>query len=310
MTSMLKLIRPFNLLMIIVTQCIIKYAFFVHFEADITLSTLGFIFLTLATVCIAAGGYVINDIYDITADKVNRSTTRIVGVKISEKKARLLYYILTFTGIGLGFVLSAMIMQPLDISYFAGIAICLYVYSRFLKKTPLVGTIIVSLIVGASVLIVGVFELLPQIDSLNIANQMIPFNILRDIAIFAAMITFLREVVKDIEDMQGDHVARFKTLPIVLGAKRTAQIMAILTLLAIVVISMYTFTYLFNEKWAVGVLFFGVIAPLGYVSAQLWEATNKKQFSKLSLLLKIVMFIGICAIPLISYTLVHVIQSS
>lgn len=307
MLPLLRLIRPINLLMIIAMQCIIKYGFFAHFEVAITLSTLGFIFLTLATVCIAAGGYIINDIYDTTADKINKPASRVVGVHIDQKKARLFYYLFTFTGVGLGFVLSAMIMQPLHILYFVGIAVGLYAYSRFLKTIPVVGNLVVSLIVGASILIIGVFELLPPIDSLNKESQIIPFHILRDIAIFATIITFLREIVKDIEDLQGDHVARYKTIPIVLGAKRTAQITSVLTLVAIVVISMYTFTYLFNEKWAVGVLFFGVIAPLGYVSAQLWEATTKKQFSKLSLILKIIMFIGICAIPLISYTLEHVI---
>lgn len=310
MLPLLRLIRPVNLLMIIAMQCIIKYGFLAHFNIDITLSTLGFIFLTLATACIAAGGYIINDIFDVTADKINRPSTRVVGVHLDPKRARLLYYIMTFTGIGLGFVLSAMIMQPLDILYFVGVGIGLYVYSRFLKTIPLLGNILVSIIIGASLLIVGVFELLPQIDSLNRANQMIPFKILRDIAIFAAIVNFLRELVKDIEDLQGDHVARYKTIPIVLGAKRTAQLTAILALVAIILITRYTFTNLFNEKWTVGVMFFGVIAPLGYVSAQLWEATHKKQFSRLSLLLKIIMFIGICAIPLISYTLENVIKTS
>ena len=161
MTPFLRLLRPVNLLMIIVTQCIIKYGFFAHFNVDITLSILGFIFLTLATVCIAAGGYIINDIYDSTADKINKPSSRIVGVSIDPSKARFFYYLFTFTGIGFGFVLSAMIFKPLYILYFVGISLGLYIYSRFLKTVPLVGNILVSLIVGASILIVGVFEVLP-----------------------------------------------------------------------------------------------------------------------------------------------------
>jgi len=293
--------------MIIVTQCIIKYGFFAHFEVEITLSTLGFIFLTLVTTFIAAGGYIINDIYDITADNINRPSSKIVGSNINAKNARLLYYIFTFSGIGLGFVLSVMIGKPLYILYFVVIALGLYVYSRFLKTVPLVGNILVSIIVGASILIVGIFELLPQLDTANSQNQMISFNILRDISIFGFMINFLREIVKDIEDIQGDHAARYKTIPIVLGTKRTAQITAVLGLVSLAIISLYTFYNLSTAKWAVAILFFGVIVPLGYVSAQLWEATTKKQFSKLSLFLKIIMFIGICAIPIISYTFENVI---
>ena len=133
MTPFLKVIRPFNLLMIIVTQCIIKFAFFTHFNVETTLSTLGFIFLMLATVCIAAGGYIVNDIYDITADKINKPKTRTVGVSLARKKAQLYYYLFTLIGIGLGFVVSIIIEKPRYILYFIVIALGLYVYSRFLK---------------------------------------------------------------------------------------------------------------------------------------------------------------------------------
>ena len=293
--------------MIIVAQCIIKYGFFMHFDAEITLSTLGFVFLVFATALIAAGGYIINDIFDVTSDKINRPSKRIIDVSIDSKKARLLYYLFTFTGLGLGFILSAMIMKPLYALFFFVSAIALYVYSRFLKTVPLVGNILISVIVGLSILIVGVFELLPIVNSINADTQMVVFNVLRDISIFAFMINFIREVVKDIEDIQGDHVARYKTIPIILGVKRTARIMAIIGLVCVAIISLYTFTYLYNEKWAVAIVFFGIIAPLGYVCAQLWEASSKKQFHKLSILLKIILFIGICAIPMISYSLDHVI---
>lgn len=289
--------------MIIVTQCIIKYAFFQHFEVQISLSTLGFFFLVLATVLIAAGGYIINDIYDITADRVNKPHKRIVDLSVDTKRAWLLYYLTTFTGLGLGFVLSAMIMQPLDFLYFIAIALGLYFYSRFLKKVALIGNLLISIIVGLSLLIVGIFELFPMLNASNKESQMVIFYILRDISIFAFIINFLREIVKDIEDIQGDHVARYKTLPIVLGAKRTAQMAAILGLASISIITLYTFSYLYNEKWAVGFIFFGIIAPLGYVCSQLWEASTKNHFSRLSLLLKIIMFLGICAIPLISYAI-------
>lgn len=291
--------------MIIVLQCIIKYGFFAHFNVQISLSALGFVFLLLATVFIAAGGYIINDIYDVTADKINKPKQRLVGVRIDEKKARLLYYLFTFTGIGLGFVLSAMILKPLFMLYFIGVSIGLYVYSRFLKTVPLVGNILVSFLVALTLLVLGAFELIPAMTPENTTKQWEAFYVLRDIALFAFLMNFMRELVKDIEDIQGDHVARYKTIPIVLGAKRTAQITAIIGLVSILIITLYTFTYLYNEKWAVAIVFFGIIAPLGYVCAQLWEATHKNQFSRLSLLLKIIMFIGICAIPLISYTLDH-----
>lgn len=291
--------------MIIVLQCIIKYGFFAHFDAQISLSALGFTFLIMATVFIAAGGYIINDIYDVTADKINKPKQRIIGVSIDQKQARLLYYLFTFTGMGLGFVLSAMIRKPLFMLYFLLVSISLYVYSRVLKKVPLIGNILISILVAATILILGAFELVPAMNPENEVQQWAALTVLKDIALFAFLINFLRELVKDIEDIQGDHVARYRTLPIVIGAKRTAQAASVFGLIGIFFITLYTFNYLYNEKWAVAIIFFGIIAPLGYVCAQLWEVTTKKQFSRLSLLLKIIMFLGICAIPLISYTLDH-----
>ncbi len=303
----LALIRIPNLVMIIVAQCIIRYGFFNHLNVEISLNTKSFVLLVLATALIAAGGYIINDIYDIVADKINKPNKCIVQASINIKKAKFLYYLCTFTGVGLGFFISTQIQKPLYTLYFCSIAMGLYVYSRFLKTIPLLGNILISVIVALSILIVGVFELLPSSNSYNINSQMIVFSTLKDIAIFAFMINFLREIVKDIEDIQGDYVARYRTIPIILGIKRTAQITAVMGLINVMIISMYTFTYLYNEKWTVAIVLFGIIAPLGYVCAQLWEATSKKQFKRLSLFLKIIMFNGICAIPLISYSLDHVI---
>lgn len=276
-----------------------------HFEAEITLSTLDFMFLILSTALIAAGGYIINDIYDITADKINKPHKRIVEVSLDSKTAWSLYYTTTFIGLGLGFALSVIIGKPTYFSYFVAIALALYFYSRFLKKMPFLGNILISVIVGLSLLIVGIFELIPVINASNRESQWAIFYILRDLSIFALIINLLRELVKDIEDLQGDHVAHYKTLPIVIGAKRTAQLTAVIGLAGVGIITWYTFFYLYNEKWAVAIVLLGVIAPLGYVCAQLWEASTKKKFSKLSLLLKIIMFVGICAIPIISYTLDH-----
>jgi 4-hydroxybenzoate polyprenyltransferase len=132
-------------------------------------------------------------------------------------------------------------------------------------------------------------------------------DVIFDIAIAAFLINLIREIVKDIEDIQGDHVARYRTLPIVLGAQRTARIASILSLITMTLISWYTFTFLYDHKITVGILFFGVIAPLGYVATQLWEADKKSQFSRLSLILKIIMFIGIISIPFISYAIENAI---
>ena len=101
--------------MIILMQCIVRYGFIAIFDIEYKLSKLGVIFLILATILIAAGGYIINDILDVTADKINKPQRRTIGVSIDPKRAKLLYYIFTFVGLGFGFILSAVIQIP---SYF------------------------------------------------------------------------------------------------------------------------------------------------------------------------------------------------
>ena len=289
--------------MLIVTQCIIMYGFFRPFNIELTLSKLGFVFLVIATVLIAAGGYIINDIIDITADKINKPKRRTVVVSIDQKRAKSLYYLFTFVGVGFGFILSAVVNIPLYFLIFAGTAFALYIYSRFLRKIIIAGNVLVSLTVAISVAIVVVFELFPIDPGYDDELKILLLDIILDIAIAAFLINLIREIVKDIEDIQGDHVARYRTLPIVLGAQRTARIASVLCLMTMTLISWYTFTFLYDDKITVGILFFGVIAPLGYVATQLWEADKKSQFSRLSLILKIIMFIGIISIPFISYTL-------
>ncbi len=284
-------------------QCIIRYGFFKPFDIELKLSSLGFLFLVLATVLIAAGGYVINDIIDITADKINKPKRRTVGVSIDSKQAKLIYYMLTFVGIGFGFTLSAVLEKPIYFLIFAGTALALYVYSRFLRKIALVGNLIVSFTIAISIIIVGLFELLPINNDFDGEFRVFLIGIIKDISIAAFLINLIREIVKDVEDIQGDYVARYRTLPIILGAQRTARIASIIGLISLTTISWYTFTYLYENKLTVALLFFGIIAPLGYTSTQLWDADKKSQFSRLSLILKIIMLIGIITIPLISYTI-------
>ncbi|MEP0265872.1 geranylgeranylglycerol-phosphate geranylgeranyltransferase [Dokdonia sp.] len=299
----LRLIRLPNLLMLVIMQCVIRYGFFKPFDVELKLSWLGFLFLVLATVLIAAGGYIINDIIDVTADKINKPKRRTIGVSIDPKRAKFIYYLLTFVGIGFGFTLSAVVDEPLYFLIFAGTALALYLYSRFFRKKALIGNVIVSFTIAISIVIVGMFELFPIDNDFDGDFKMFLLGFIKDISVAAFLINLIREITKDVEDIQGDHVARYRTLPVILGAQRTARIASIIGLITLTLISWYTFTYLYDHKITVAVLFFGVIAPLGYVSTQLWEADKKSQFTRLSLILKIAMLIGIMAIPLISHTI-------
>lgn len=297
----LKLVRLLNLLIILAVLCTTRVAMAMVGNLDIILSHLGFLFLVLATILIAAGGYIINDVFDTVTDKVNRPKKRIIGVTIPIKQAKLFYLIVTFTGLGLGFILTNLMAKPAYFIFFVLSAGLLYLYARVLRKYAIIGNLAIAFLVALSTLLPAIFELLPAITPINREDQLGGFSIFLSVAIFAFLITLVRELVKDIEDIQGDHVARYKTLPIILGAQRSARVAVLILLFTISLIAWYTFTFLYNYKFAVAAVFFGVLAPLGYCSTKLWEATKKSDLSRASLLLKIIMILGICTIPLLIY---------
>ncbi|WP_339647372.1 geranylgeranylglycerol-phosphate geranylgeranyltransferase [uncultured Salegentibacter sp.] len=303
MIAYLKLIRWPNLVFIALTLILIKFSFFEEFGAAITLSTFGYALLMLATLCIAASGYVINDIYDVQADKINKPEKLIIGNKISEKKANNLFIILNVIGVGIGFYLANLLGKPGFVAIFIFSSALLYLYASYLKQIPVLGNVLISLLVGFVVLLPSVFDLFPAINSQNKQVQSLLFSILLDYAIFAFLINLLREIVKDQEDVKGDYNAGIQTLPIILGHSRTNKIIFAIGILPVAAIVYYIYNYLFENTFLVIYILIFILAPLLYFQVKIWGAKKKKHYSHLSLLLKIIMFFGLTSIGLYQFIL-------
>lgn len=303
MLNYLKLIRIGNLIFIALTMFLIKYGLFEPFDVAITLNLFGFSLLVLAVVCTAASGYVINDIFDAGADKINRPDRVISSNKITEKNAYRLFFLLTILGVGLGFYTSNMIGKPGFSGFFIFGSTILYLYNSQFKEYLLVGNILISIIVGLVPVGVGLYELLPAITPQNQQAQSVVFSILLDYSLFAFLINFLRELVKDQEDIDGDYNAGYKTLPIQLGKERTNKIIFIGTIFPIVFLIYYTYTYLFENILAVIYVLFLLVAPLLYFLINIWSAKKKKEYSRLSLVLKLVLFFGLISIGFLQFIL-------
>lgn len=299
----LKLIRAGNLVFIGLTMFLIKYGLFEPFEVAITLNLLGFSLLVFAVVSVAAGGYVINDIFDVKADLQNKPDRALVNNKISEKAAYRLFFILNILGVGLGFYLSNMIGRPGFSAFFIFGSAILYLYNSQLQQTLLVGNILVSLIVGLVPVGVGLYDLLPAITPENQQTQSVIFSILIDYSIFAFLINLLREITKDQQDLDGDYNAGYRTLPIVLGKNRTNKLLFALGLFPLAFLIYYTYTYLFENISAVLYTLFFLIAPLLYYQVIILSAQKKKEYGRLSLVLKIILFFGLVSIGLLQFIL-------
>jgi len=282
-------------------QLVFHFVFFKNQqEPFVALTDLEFLLLVLSTVMIAAGGYVINNIMDQETDEIAKPKDVIVGKHISEAMAYNLYIAFNIIGVGIGFYLSNLIQKPMFSSIFIVVAGTLYMYATSLKQSLLIGNIIVALLLGFSVIVVGIYDLYPATYEGNRAQMGVLFSILVDYAVFAVLINFIREIVKDIEDMDGDYNAGMSTLPILLGKERTAKVVFGITFIPIVLLIWYINKNLWSLDWVMYYLLLFVLAPLLYFLIKIWSAKSKKDFKHLSTVLKLVLFFGILSIVVIT----------
>lgn len=303
MLNILNLIRWKNLLMIIIAQILIKYALFEAFDVQITLSTIGFTLLVLATVCLAAAGNIINDIYDVETDMVNKPEKVIIGKGVSEKLAYNLFFALNIIGIAIGFYISHSVGKSAFFTIFVLISIALYTYASYLKGTILFGNILISVLVGMSILIVGIFDLLPVIIPQNRDTQFTFFEIVLDYAVFAFLINLIREMIKDIQDVDGDHKAELKTLPIVLGRDRATKISFIVSVIPIAAVIYFVVTYLYQQQIIAIYFLVAVVAPMIYATIKIFGAEHRKQYKHISGIYKLVMLLGLLSLLLYPFFL-------
>ena len=284
-------------------QLVFRYLFLEQSYVDLALSDFNYILLVIATVCVAAGGYVINNIMDQETDEIAKPHNRVVGFSISETVAYNWYIGLTIVGVGIGFYLSNVIYKPTFASMFILVATLLYMYATSFKQIPLLGNVVVALLLSTSIIIIGLFDILPAIDADNRFRMKEAFSILMDYVIFAFIINLIREIVKDLEDMDGDYQSGINTLPITIGIPKTKIIVGILTVISIGMLAYYINSNLFELDYIIYYTMVFIIGPLIYFGVKLMNAETKKQLHHLSLVLKIILFFGILSVAIIVFNL-------
>ncbi|WP_084625996.1 geranylgeranylglycerol-phosphate geranylgeranyltransferase [Flavobacterium soli] len=293
--KLLKLIRYQNLLMIALMQIIFKYGFLDQQNIPLALNDWQYLLLVATTVLIAGAGYLINNIFDKETDTINKPEEVVIGKSISEDKAFNLYIAMNIIGVGIGFYLSNFIEKPAFALLFILISATLYLYASSLKQSLLVGNVIVAILTSMSVIIIGIFNLYPLITLENQAFLGLIFRVLLDYAIFAFVINFIREIVKDLEDVNGDYNQGMNTLPIALGVTRTTRVVFLLSFIPIVALLYYINEYYFVNELYIATIYclLSIVAPLIYFTVKSASAKNKQDFHHLSLILKFVMLFGI-----------------
>jgi len=303
----IKLFRVKNLLMIALMQYIIRYGFLKLQNVGLALNDWMFALLVLATVLIAAAGYVINDVYDIETDEINKPGKNQIGKTISEEMGFNIFIGLNIVALIIGFYLSNKVMKTSFLGIFIIASMLLYLYATSWKKIAIVGNLIIALLTAFSVLIIGMFDIIPAIYSENEALMKTLLSILFDYALFAFLVNFLREIVKDIEDINGDYNQGMNTLPILIGSQRTAKISAVFGLAIVCVLFWYINKNLMDNGLLIATIYglIALVAPLVFFSIKIWSAKTQKEFHLMSSLLKLVIFLGILFILIINYNIFY-----
>lgn len=307
MLHFLKLIRYKNLLLLALMQIIFRIGYLEPIQIPLSLWYWQYALLIASTILIAAGGYIINDIMDQETDLENHPEKVIVGKHITESKAYTIYVTLTIIGVGLGFILANTVNHPNLGVLFVLVATLLYFYASTLKQIAVVGNLIVAALLAFSVIIIGVFDIFPNTFDINIEQMRLAFAILLDYALFAFIINLVREIVKDCEDVNGDHLQGMKTLPVLLGTSVTSKIAFVLLLLPTAYLFYYIYNYLFAHNLYISILYIFalVLAPIIFCLVKIWNAKEKSDFHFISTLLKWIIFFGILSIAVVTYNTKH-----
>jgi len=292
----LKLIRPLNLLLIIVMLVVFKYGFLAPLDVQVALGNLDFSLLVIATVCIAAGGNVINDLFDVPIDTINKPEKVIIGKHISDKQANIFFIVLNVIGVGCGFLLANRLNNPSLAIIFIGVSALLYIYASYLKSLLFIGNIVISFLVALVAILLIIFDILPAIDTDNMDMQVTSAGVLLQYAGFAFVINLIREIVKDIQDVNGDKNGGRGTLPIAIGRKRAVKVVFALGALSVAGVIYYMYQVLYSHQTIATYFLILILAPLLFFCIKAWNGTHDKDFKLLSILLKGILFLGICSI--------------
>lgn len=289
-----QLIRWKNLVLIAGMQYLLKISIFDSLPLQDSFTDFHFILLILTTTFITAAGYIINDIVDEKIDLINKPEKVSVNKEVSIQQAKKWYKYLNLVGIILGITLSISIKKPQFALYFMLAAWVLNIYSKRLKGTFLIGNIIVSLLLVFSIFIVP-FLYFSTVDVSSIDEKKI-YNLINLYMLFAFAVNMIREIVKDIEDVNGDHSEKLNTLPIVLGRKTAKKIAIVLTIATIILL--FTLVIKNQEINSSPMIYtcICILLPLLFSLILLSIADKKSEYKRISNVLKFIILTGIISI--------------
>ena len=284
MISIFSVVRGYNITLIVLAQYLASI-FIMGYQIpliDVLLDAQLFL-IVLATVGSVAAGYIINNFYDFEKDLINRPHKSKLDRVVSQRTKLSLYVVLN--GVVL-FLMSFVSMRA--VLFFGSYVFAIWLYSHKLKKLPVLGNL-----TSAFLSITPFFAILLYFQNYN--------ELIFILGFYLFLILSIRELVKDLENIKGDLALDYKTVPVVHGEKLTKQMITLLIGLNLIV----TVLILYYFSMGLMIFFFGgSIVALIVSLAMVWKAQSSRQYNRIHILIKGLIFAGVLSIMLLNPSLI------
>ncbi|WP_188621881.1 geranylgeranylglycerol-phosphate geranylgeranyltransferase [Flavobacterium suaedae] len=284
--SLFSVVRGYNILVIAMAQYI-SAVFILDRERralDVILDFNLFL-IVLASSLTIASGYIINNFYDAQKDLINRPKKSMLDRLVSQKTKLYVYFTLNFV---VAFL--ALLVSWRAFIFFSGYIFLIWFYSHKLKKYPVIGNL-----TAAFLAVLPFFGILMYFKNF--------YEVIFAHATFLYLLILTRELIKDLENVKGDFVNNYRTIPVMFGEKTSKQIITLLIFFTIIPV------YLLVAEYDVGymdIYFYAGMIVIIYFLTRLWKAKSKKQYLELHNILKFLIVAGVFSIVLIEPSvLVH-----
>lgn len=280
--SLFSVVRGYNIFLIVIAQYLASiFIFSPEKSLKYVLLDLNLYFIVLATICVIAAGYIINNFYDSESDKINRPLKSKIDGIVSQKIKLRIYFLLNFIGFCFGFLVSWRAAL-----FFSAYIFLIWFYSHKLKKYPLPG--LFSAAVLALLPFFAIFVYFKNFSEIIFTH-----------AAFLFFLLLIRELIKDLERIQGDFVQNYQTIVVKYGEYFTKILISVL-----VVLTLNPIYFLLNYPEIGGMKYYFYISIVGLIGflILLWVSKRKQNYSLLHWMLKLLILAGVFSLALIDYS--------